>query len=76
MEYIASFHHKIGSATPQLARIQSGFLIKEMLQHFSDKINSTLKPDRSFWLYSAHDITISYMLNSLGILEVRHIIWK
>lgn len=49
-----------------MARLKSGFLFKEILDHFSMKINSTLKPDRSLWVYSAHDITIINLLNSLG----------
>lgn len=70
MEYIAGFHHKLGSATTELARLQSGYLIKEILDRFMQKINETLNPNRSLWLYSAHDITISYLMNSLGIFEV------
>lgn len=56
--------------TPQLARFQSGFLLKEILERFQKKIDSTLKPNRTLWLYSAHDLTISYMLHSLGLFVV------
>lgn len=70
MEYIAQFDYKTYADTPELARLKSGFLLKEMLEHFSQKINSTLKPNRSLWLYSGHDLTILNMLNTLGLYEV------
>ncbi|XP_031629368.1 prostatic acid phosphatase-like isoform X2 [Contarinia nasturtii] len=70
MEYIASFNQKLKSDTKELARLQSGFLIKEIFERFGQKINSTLQPNRSIWYYSAHDTTISSMLNSLGLLEL------
>lgn len=58
------------SETPELARLTSGFLLKEMLERFSQKVNSTLNPNRSLWLYSAHDYTMTNFLNSLGLYEV------
>lgn len=70
MEYIAQFYHKIYADTPSLARIESGFLLREILERFSQKINSTLQPDRTLWFYSAHSITISFMLESLGLFKV------
>lgn len=54
-----------------MARIKSGFLIKEMFERFAQKMNQTLKPDRSLWIYSAHDATIANLLNSLGLFEVK-----
>lgn len=70
MEYIATFHHTMSTGTPLLARLKSGFLIKEILEHFSQKIDSTLQPDRSLFLYSAHETTIANILNSLGLFTV------
>ncbi|XP_055300680.1 testicular acid phosphatase homolog [Sitodiplosis mosellana] len=70
MEYVAKWHFKLESATPLLARLRSGFLLKEILEHFTQKINKTLQPDRSIFFYSAHDSTISYVLNSLGLFEL------
>lgn len=75
MEYIATFDFKTYTDTPQLARLKSGFLLKDILEHFLQKVNSTLEPNRSVWFYSAHDITITNMLNSLGLYEVC-VIWK
>lgn len=70
MEYIATFDYKTYADTPLLARLKSGFLLKEILEHFSKKVDSTLEPNRTLWLYSAHDVTILNMLNSLGLFEV------
>lgn len=70
MEYIAQFDYKTYADTPELARLKSGFLLKEMFEHISQKVSGTLKPNRSLWLYSGHDLTILNMLNSLGLFEV------
>lgn len=67
---IVEFYFQMQSATPEMARLKMGFLLKEMLNHFTQKINSKLEPNRSLWLYSAHDFTISNFLNSLGLFEV------
>lgn len=70
MDYIAKVSHSTYARTPGLARLKSGYLLKEMLERFTQKINSTLKPDRSVWLYSGHDQNILNMLNSLRIHDV------
>lgn len=69
MEYIATFDFKTYTDTPLLARLKSGFLFKKMLERFSQKANATLQPDRSLWFYSAHDITITNILNSLKLYK-------
>lgn len=73
---IAYFYFKMTTANKKLARLHSGSLIKEMFERFSQKINSTLKPDRSLWIYSAHDLTISSTLNTLGLFEVKNTLKK
>lgn len=70
MEEIALIITIKGSETPEMARLSVGFLLREMLERFKEKIESKLSPDRSIWMYSAHDTTISMFLNSLGVLEV------
>lgn len=57
--------------TKDMQRLKSGFLIKEMLDRFTEKADSKLKPDRSLWLYSAHDLTIIYFLKSID----SHFVW-
>lgn len=70
MEHIAKLNFRLASATPQLIRLKSGLLIKEIFERFTKKIFSALEPNRSLWLYSAHDDTISNVLNALGLFEV------
>lgn len=74
MEYIATFDYTLYADTPELARFASGFLIKEILDNFSQKANSTLNPDRSLWIYSGHDYSIVNALNSLGLFKEVHFI--
>lgn len=69
MENIRIFHFKMAADTKELARLQSGFLVQEIFDRFNQKINNTLQPNRSLWLYSAHDLTILCMLNSLGLFD-------
>lgn len=67
MEYIAKYDSTLYADTPELARFASGFLIKEILEHFSQKVNSTLDPDRSLWIYSGHYYSIVNAMKSIGI---------
>lgn len=71
MEKLSHFCFAIPTNTKLLARLKTGFLIREILQRFSMKIDSTLSPDRSLWIYSAHDSTLANVLNTLGLFEVR-----
>lgn len=70
LEYIAKIASSTHAATPSLARLKFGYLLKEMLENFSQKINSTLEPNQSVWLYSGHDLTILNVLNGLRIHDV------
>lgn len=74
MQQMAEFSFKLETNTPQLARLKYGFLIKEIFEHFAKKVEGTLEPNRSLWLYSAHDFTVSGVLNSLGMFEVTFVI--
>lgn len=69
MEYIGKFDFVLYASTPEMARFASGFLIKEILEHFTQKVNSTLNPDRVLWLYSGHDYSITNALNSFGLFK-------
>lgn len=70
MRYISDYYFKLATDTPQLARLSTGFLIKDIFERISQKINKTLHPDRSIYIYSAHDDTVANILNSLGLFEV------
>lgn len=71
MEYITKYSYAMYTNTKQLARLKGGFLLKDILERFSQKIKSTLKPlERKLWLYTAHDYTLANILNGLGVFEV------
>lgn len=73
MEEIAKTVYKI-RGLPQLVRIRSGFLIKEMLERFSNKIAINPKPsirDLKVYMYSAHSSTITTLMNGLGLDQVK-----
>lgn len=63
--------YKFWTATDDMKKFYSGFLLKEMFERFSSKLNSTLSPNRSLWLYFAHDFTIEEVVNDLGLKIVR-----
>lgn len=70
MAYIRTVNDKI-KQNPQLVRLQSGFLIKEIFNRFAQKINGTLKPlDRVLWMYSAHSTTIKLLFHGLGLTSL------
>lgn len=58
------------SRTKEMQKLKGGFLIKEMLDRFTQKAESKLEPDRSLWIYSGHDTTIAHFLNSFGLFDV------
>lgn len=70
MTYISDFTFSISTYTRQLARLKTGPLVKDMLERFVDKSKGKLNPDRSVWIYSAHDTTVANLLNTLKLFEV------
>lgn len=71
LEQILAIHMETATHTNLMKKMKAGYLIKEMLDRFKNKSLSQLQPDRSLWIYSAHDMTIANLLNSLGLFEVR-----
>lgn len=70
LQWIADRSFQLQTNTPEMARLKSGFLIREMLNRFNQKIKSQLDPDRNLWIYSAHDTTVANILNTLNLFEV------
>lgn len=70
MDYIAAQTEAVHTSTPELARLRAGFLIDNIMSHMANKANRKLRPDRSLWIYSGHDITITGFLNALKIFNV------
>lgn len=56
--------------TREMSRLYSGFLLREIADRFTLKIDDVLKPNRTLWIYSAHDETITGFLNLLGLFDV------
>lgn len=70
MDELAIYGMKMVTNTKQLARLKAGSLIKEIFDRFTMKEDSTLSPNRSIWIYSAHAETIINLLNALDLFEV------
>lgn len=60
----------VNTSTIEMQKFKAGFLLKEILGHSTAKLESTLSPNRSLWMYSVHDLSIINILNSLGLFEV------
>lgn len=60
----------VNTTTTETMKLKPGFLLKEILDRCTNKTKSMLTPDRSLWMYFAHDITISYLLQSLKLYTV------
>lgn len=52
-----------------MKKLTSGFLLKTILNRFTNKKEMKLSPNRSIWMYFAHSNTIASMLNSLGVFD-------
>lgn len=70
LEYLASLSFSIETFTPQMARLKYGVLLQDILSKFKNKTESKLVPDRTMWVYSAHDSTLSGLLNILQLFTV------
>lgn len=67
--YVASHWQTFITGTKELKRLKAGFLLKQMFDRFKRKALSLL-PDQLMQIYSGHEITVSSILNSLGVFEV------
>lgn len=54
--------------TPFMKRIKGGALVTDIADKMLMKQSKMLKPDRSIFIYSGHDVTLVNVMNSLGIL--------
>lgn len=76
LDWLSRFSFEAPTNTPELARLKTGFLLRQILDRCEAKIKSALSPNRSIWVYSAHDTTIGNVLNSLGLFEVEFVLPK
>uniref|UniRef100_A0A1B6G422 acid phosphatase n=1 Tax=Cuerna arida TaxID=1464854 RepID=A0A1B6G422_9HEMI len=67
----SKFSFAMSTWTPKLARLKSGLLVQDMIGHLHKKSENKAKPNRNMWIYSAHDSTISSLLNTLGVFDLQ-----
>lgn len=53
-----------------MAKFRSGFLLKDILDRYTAKVDKTLSPDLKYYAYSTHDSVLANFLNSLGVHDV------
>lgn len=70
LDEIALLPYYIYAYTPDLAKIFSGFLLKEIFDRSANKSAGTLSPDRNVWVYSSHDNVLESLLYTLGVFDV------
>lgn len=52
-----------------MSRLTSGYLLGEIIERFNKKVNGTLQPNRTLWLMSGHDTTLTSLLNFLAFAQ-------
>lgn len=72
LEFLASTWYEAYTHTTEMKKLEAGFLIKEILDRFTNKTMNRLKPNRKLWIYSTHDLTIANVLNSLNLFDVMY----
>lgn len=70
MNFATNIAFALNTYTRQLARLKAGPLLKDILTRFQTKFMKQLKPDRSVFIYSAHDTTVANLLNTLKLFQV------
>lgn len=56
---------------PRLRQINSGYMLKKILDDSKSKIDQT--SNKKIFLYSGHESTLGYMLNALGVNYEAHV---
>lgn len=70
MSFATNLAFTLNTYTRPLARLKAGPLLKDILTRFETKFRKQLKPDRSLFIYSAHDTTVANLLNTLKLFQV------
>lgn len=69
MRPLAERSYTLFTETHLMKRIKGGAFLTEILKKMQNKRRKNLNPDRKIFLYSAHDVTLVNVMNSLGILD-------
>lgn len=62
-EEIALFWYRLHTSTTEMKRLMAGFMLNDIFDRFTNKLQSTLSPDRLLWMYFGHDLTLINLLN-------------
>jgi lysosomal acid phosphatase len=65
---LAERYLRLITETPFMKRIKAGPLVTDVIENMSNKINN-LPADRNIHIYSAHDVTLVNVMNSMNILN-------
>lgn len=70
MKWVAARSFATNTNTKTLARLKTGFLLRDIFERSKNKTMSLLSPNRNMWVYSGHDTTIANILNTLGVFDL------
>ncbi|KAL1465232.1 hypothetical protein WDU94_004819 [Cyamophila willieti] len=70
MRTVASFSFGMPASTPALKRLKGGPLLDDIVRHMVAKSKDKLKK-KKLWVYSAHDTTVSNLLNTLNVFDLQ-----
>lgn len=55
--------------TPLMKKIKGGAIVSELLDNMIRKRSGILTPERSIFIYSAHDVTLVNLMRALGVVD-------
>jgi len=69
-EQLRNLVFKLDSFDHQMKRLQGGPFVTELVEHYDAIVDNSLDPaDRKVFMYSGHDTTVSYVLDTLGVYD-------
>eukprot|EP00092_Neocalanus_flemingeri_P066447 GFUD01080948.1.p1 GENE.GFUD01080948.1~~GFUD01080948.1.p1 ORF type:complete len:411 (-),score=130.18 GFUD01080948.1:107-1339(-) len=69
-EQLRNIFFTLDSFDQEMKRLQGGPFIAELVGHYDGVADNTIVPaNRKVFMYSAHDTTLSYVMNTLGIFD-------
>lgn len=71
-EKMAFYWYTLYTRKMLMKKLRAGYLLKEILDRFTGKIKKNLKPNKTIYLYFAHDTTIAQLLDTLGVFKVNN----
>uniref|UniRef100_A0A8D8T9D9 acid phosphatase n=2 Tax=Cacopsylla melanoneura TaxID=428564 RepID=A0A8D8T9D9_9HEMI len=69
MRTVAAFSFGIAARTPGMKRLKGGPLLDDIVRHMVAKSKQKMKK-KKLWIYSAHDTTVSNLLNTLDVFDL------